>query len=253
MFSDTLFGHVKGAFTGAETSRSGLVEQASGGILFLDEIGDLSIASQIKLLKLLQDIEYMQLGSDIAKKNRARIIVATNRDLENLQKQGTFRKDLFYRLNTHHVHVIPLRERKEDIPLLLDHLIGKSSRELDKTKPTPPPELAALLETYSFPGNIREFESMVFEAVNKHTSRVLSMNVFKSYIIEADSDDTEIISSNVNKSPHIIFPDKFPTLKETTQYMIEEAMRRAEGNQSLAARLLGISAPALSKRLKNKK
>jgi len=115
VFADTLFGHRKGAFTGADQARSGLVEQATGGTLFLDEIGDLSAASQVKLLRLLQDGEYFPLGSDVAKRSDARVVVATNQDLQHLQDPGRFRKDLYYRLCAHHVHIPPLRERCEDL------------------------------------------------------------------------------------------------------------------------------------------
>jgi DNA-binding NtrC family response regulator len=136
MFSDTLFGHVKGAFTGALDKRPGLIEQAAGGTLFLDEAGDMSPASQIKLLRVLQDKEYYPLGSDRPKQPRARIVAATNRDLEAMRAEGTFRKDLFYRLSTHHVHLPPLRTRGDDIALLVNHFIGLVARELGKKIPT---------------------------------------------------------------------------------------------------------------------
>ncbi|MEJ2200464.1 MAG: sigma-54 dependent transcriptional regulator, partial [Desulfuromonadaceae bacterium] len=116
VFSDTLFGHFRGAFTGADKIRAGMIDQARGGVLFLDEIGDLSPESQVKLLRLLQEGEYFPLGSDIPKQSDARIVVATNQDLKQLQAEGRFRKDLYYRLMVHHVHIPPLRDRKEDIP-----------------------------------------------------------------------------------------------------------------------------------------
>ncbi|MDH3358853.1 MAG: sigma-54 dependent transcriptional regulator, partial [Desulfobacteraceae bacterium] len=126
IFSDTLFGHKKGAFTGAEQARSGLIEQASGGTLFLDEIGDLSAPSQVKLLRLLQDGDFFPLGSDVAKGSNARIIVATNQDLDRLKSSGRFRKDLYYRLCDHHIHVPPLRERLEDLTILVEHFLEKA-------------------------------------------------------------------------------------------------------------------------------
>ena len=170
VFADTLFGHRKGAFTGADQTRSGLVEQASGGTLFLDEIGDLSPASQVKLLRLSQDGEFFPLGSDVAKRSDARVLVATNQDLEFLQSSGRFRKDLYYRLCAHHVHLPPLRERREDLPLLIDYFLETASQTLGKKKPTPPKELFILLSTYHFPGNIRELQSMVLDAVSSHQS-----------------------------------------------------------------------------------
>ena len=128
VFADTLFGHVRGAFTGADQARRGMIEEATDGTLFLDEIGDLSIASQVKLLRLLQEGEYFPLGSDRPKRLKARVIFATHQDLATKQTAGTFRRDLYYRLCTHHVQVPPLRERKGDLPLLLDHFLGEAAQ-----------------------------------------------------------------------------------------------------------------------------
>ena len=153
LFSDTLFGHSKGAFTGAENQRQGLVERANAGTLFLDEIGDLRIESQVKLLRLLQEHSYYALGSDVPKLTDARIIVATLRDLAEYVREDRFRKDLYYRLQAHHILLPPLRDRKDDIPLLVNYFIGKAAMELDKTPPSYPPELVTLLKTYHFRGN----------------------------------------------------------------------------------------------------
>lgn len=182
IFSDTLFGHKKGAYTGAEQPREGLIAQASGGTLFLDEIGDLAESSQVKLLRLLQEREYYPLGSDIPKHSDARIIVATNHDLHKSMLSGKFRKDLYYRLRGHQIHIPSLRERLEDIPLLLDHFLEEASKSMNRKKPTPPPELVTLLSTYGFPGNVRELQAMVFDAVARHKSGILSMDVFKKII-----------------------------------------------------------------------
>jgi transcriptional regulator with PAS, ATPase and Fis domain len=124
VFSDTLFGHSKGAFTGAHSIRPGLVEKAAGGSLFLDEIGDLSHTSQVKLLRLIQEREYMSLGSDSARPAEIRILAATHCDIEDAVAEGRFRKDLYFRLNTHRIHIPPLRERLEDIPPLLNQWDG---------------------------------------------------------------------------------------------------------------------------------
>jgi DNA-binding NtrC family response regulator len=251
VFADTLFGHYKGAFTGAEQARSGLVERASGGTLFLDEIGDLNTASQVKLLRLLQDGEFFPLGSDISKRSDARIIVATNQDLHALQESGTFRKDLYYRLCSHHIHIPPLRERREDLPFLMEHFFEKASKTLSKKKPTPPEELLTLLSTYDFPGNIRELESMVFDAVSSHRSGKLSMEVFKSHIYQKhptlEADSRQLLSE---KSALISFSEQLPTLKQVEQLLISETLRRSNNNQSIAALSLGISRQALNKRLK---
>jgi DNA-binding NtrC family response regulator len=251
VFADTLFGHRKGAFTGADQVRSGLVEQASGGTLFLDEIGDLSPASQVKLLRLLQDGEYFALGSDVGKRSDARVVVATNQNIQLLQESGKFRKDLYYRLCAHPIHVLPLRERREDLPILLDHFLEKASTTLGKNKPTPPRELLILLSTYHFPGNIRELQSMILDAVSSHKSGKLSMDVFKSYIRQRQpSFDIDSRQSLEGENMLISFPEQLPTLKNTEQLLISEAMKRANGNQAIAAQLLGITRQALNKRLK---
>jgi DNA-binding NtrC family response regulator len=251
VFADTLFGHRKGAFTGADQTRTGMVEKAGEGTLFLDEIGDLSHASQVKLLRFLQDGEFFPLGSDVAKRSDARVVVATNQKLETLQDSGKFRKDLYYRLRIHHVHIPPLRDRKEDLPLLLDHFLEKASVTLGKKKPTPPKELLTLLGVYHYPGNIRELESIIFDAVSKHVSGKLSMEVFKSYI---STEQSAVESGPKGVSPAetslMSFSEKLPTLKQAEQLLITEAMKRAAGNQAIAAMHLGISRQALNRRLR---
>ena len=145
MFSDTFFGHGKGAFTGADSAREGLIEQASGGTLFLDEIGDLGTESQTKLLRFLQDGEYRHLGEDSPIESDVRIVAATNQTIESLTGSENFRIDLYYRLETHHIHLPPLRDRKGDIPLLVSHFLKRAAAALNKKTPTPPPELFTLL------------------------------------------------------------------------------------------------------------
>jgi len=251
VFADTLFGHRKGAFTGADQTRTGLAEKASGGTLFLDEIGDLSPASQVKLLRFLQEGEFFPLGSDVAKRSDARIVVATNQELETLQNAGTFRKDLYYRLRIHHVHIPPLRERTEDLPLLLNHFLEKAAKILDKKKPTPPEELIILLGAYHFPGNIRELESLIFDAVSKHTTGKISTKVFKTYISQKhpafSTDSKEMVPKETSL---LSFSEQLPTLKQAEQLLISEAMKRSDGNQAIAAMHLGISRQALNRRLR---
>jgi DNA-binding NtrC family response regulator len=253
MFSDTLFGHRKGAYTGADKSRSGLIERAEGGTLFLDEVGDLTPASQVKLLRLLQEGEYMPLGQDALKHAKIRIITVTNQDLWLLQKTGRFRKDLNFRLRTHHIHVPPLRDRQGDLPLLVDHFLEKAASALGKKKPTPPRELVPLLLTYSFPGNIRELQAMIFDAISRHTNKVLSLNSFKRHIHEGHKymPPTEHIVEG--EPSYLRFPKELPTIKEATRILVAEAMKRGGGNQSIAARMLGITQQALSKRLKKER
>jgi len=251
VFSDTLFGHVKGAFTGADQARAGLIEEAAGGTIFLDEIGDLSPASQVKLLRLIQEGEYFPLGQDKVKQTDARVVASTNTDLWALQRAGRFRKDLNFRIRTHHIPVPPLRERMDDIPLLVEYFLRKSANALKKKKPTPPKELFSLLESYSFPGNIRELESMVHDSVSTHTSRMLSLNTFKTHINQQQENAKSLSEIAPDHNTIISFGEELPTLKHANQLLINEAMRRSNGNKTQAARLLGISRQALSKRLKN--
>jgi DNA-binding NtrC family response regulator len=251
VFSDTLFGHVKGAFTGAEMARRGLIEQASGGTLFLDEIGDLSPASQVKLLRLLQEGEYLPLGSDEASQSNARIVTSTHRDLMAQHSSGKFRRDLIYRLRTHRIHIPPLRDRLDDLPLLAEHFLEEASKALNKKKPTHPEELISLLQTYSYPGNIRELQSMIFDAVSRHKSGILSLDVFISHIYREGNKQDPSTEAQQGKSAPISFSKyELPTIKEATRLLVTEAMERSGGNQSIAARMLGISQQALSKRLK---
>lgn len=246
VFADTLFGHVRGAFTGADQARHGMIEEAANGTLFLDEIGDLCIPSQVKLLRLLQEGEFFPLGSDRPKRLKARIICATHRDLKAKEARGEFRRDLYYRLRTHHVHVPPLRERKADIPLLLDHFLGEAAHVLNKKKPTPPKELAQLLSTYNFPGNLRELKAMVYDAVSVHRERILSM---ESFIKAIGCPDAAPFTVSTDKNPFSDL-DNLLSFSEAADLLVAEAMNRAHGNQTLAARLLGLTPSALSKRLK---
>lgn len=251
MFSDTLFGHKKGAFTGADQVREGMIARAAKGTLFLDEIGDLSESSQIKLLRLLQEREYYPVGSDIILKSDARLVLATNRDLQKSIAAGKFRNDLYYRLCAHQVHIPPLRERLDDIPLLLDHFLGKAAAALNKKKPSPSPELSALLSIYSFPGNVRELEAMVFDAVARHTSGTLPMETFRTVIgDERSAEDEGAINRPQGEDSLSAIFGYFPKLDEVEDYMIKEAMKLAKGNQGVAATLLGIGRQTLHKRLK---
>ena len=254
LFTDTLFGHKKGAFTGADQAREGLIAKAAGGTLFLDEIGDLNEASQIKLLRLLQEQEYYPVGSDLIRKSDARIVLATNRDLQELISAGRFRNDLYYRLFAHRIQIPPLRERSEDIPLLLDHFLAAAATTLHKKKPTPPPELALLLSLYAFPGNVRELEALAFDAVARHESGVLSMDSFRTVIGEQASEGvTPPRGEKADDNPLGDFFGHFPTIDEVETYLIEQAMIRTKGNQGMAAGLLGMGRQTLNKRLKKGK
>lgn len=251
VFSDTLFGHVRGAFTGADADRPGLIERAAEGTLFLDEIGDLNSASQVKLLRLLQENEYMPLGHDGIRRSSARIITSTHVDLWEMQGKGIFREDLHYRLRTHRIQVPPLRERKEDLPLLVDHFLTSASESLKKTLPKVPGELLTLLDTYQFPGNIRELQAMIFDAMAQHRNGILSLTVFREHMALMRKLEEKQMENGTAVGSNFSYTDPLPSIKQATRMLIEEAMSRANNNQSIAASLLGISQQALSKRLKN--
>ena len=247
IFADTLFGHSRGAFTGADKERPGLVEKAAGGTLFLDEIGDLSLASQVKLLRLLQEGEYYPLGSDKPKRIQARVIVATHQNLAQRQDEGKFRKDLFFRLKTHQVKIPPLRERLSDLPLLIDHFVKLACDDIDKKHLKVPKSLTLLLSGYTFPGNARELKALVYDAVSRSHGETLDTSSF-THLFDNDKlklDDGEGVSFHPNMP--------IPTLTQMAEQLVLEAMSRAQGNPSFAARMLRGSQPALSKRLKNMK
>ena len=251
-FSDTLFGHRRGAFTGAESQRDGLIKTADRGTLFLDEIGDLSQISQVKLLRLLQEHEYYPLGSDLPKKSSARILVATHCDLNKAVQDGTFRKDLFYRLQTHQICIPALRDRKEDLALLVEEFLHRAADKLNINKPSYGEDLLTVLKNYDFPGNVRELETMLFDCASRTQTGRISAHTLLDRLHQHehihDVDDSTVMEEGIY--------DHFatlPTLKDATQQLITTALKRANGNQSLAARFLGLSQPALSRRLNREK
>jgi DNA-binding NtrC family response regulator len=252
MFSDALFGHVKGAFTGADKPRDGLICSAAGGTLFLDEIGDMNESSQIKLLRLIQEQEFYPMGSDVLKKSDARLVVATNRDIAQLISSGKFRKDLYYRLCAHRIHIPALRERREDIPLLLEHFLEKAAISLKKPKPVPAPEVVAMLSTCYFEGNVRELHAMISDAVARHKSDFLTLDCFVGLAKDdpALSNPSMASQKEANEMIYALF-GRFPTIKEVEDYLISAAMNMTNGNQRSAAQLLGIARQTLSKRLSN--
>ncbi len=256
VFSDTLFGHSKGAFTDAHQVRKGLVEQAVEGTLFLDEIGDLSNPSQVKLLRLLQEKEYYPLGADRAQYARAHLLFSTNRELDLLVEEGTFRSDLFFRMHIHHIQIPPLRERKNDLPLLLEHFIKEACEAMKRPMLTVPPELLPWLTNYAFPGNVRELRALVFDAVSISTGEFLSTGPFKGIVAEpgirgvgggSAGKDVAVGSGIMDFSAF----SKLPTIREVEAALTTEALKRSEGNVSQAAGMLGLTRQTLSKRLKN--
>lgn len=239
VFSDTLFGHSRGAFTGADRARSGLVEKAAGGTLFLDEIGDLQEASQIKLLRLLQTGMYYPLGTDTPKKCTARIVAAVNKPVEELM-YASFREDLYYRLSTHRIDIPPLRERPEDIRLLAENFYRDAAAKYEAGHKLTN-DVLDMLTAYHFPGNVRELKAIIEDAVLQQ---------------KVGRDLAEVIRQKINPhSQHRTaegFKDMFghiPTIDQAVERLIDEAMSESGGSQKDAAKLLGISRQALNRRI----
>lgn len=249
IFSDTLFGHEKGSFTGADRKRDGLIQTASGGTIFLDEIGDLSHNSQVKLLRLIQQGEYYPLGSDLPKTSDAAIVVATNKTTDYLKNSEEFRTDLYYRLKTHHVALPPLRDRKDDIKLLVETFFKKACADFNRRPFDVSDKIYPMLEAYSFPGNIRELKSFVDEAVSLKTNTEDFTRYFEEKLL------TE--SKNLKKDdPAPVSPVdvksfvKLPTMDEMELLLINEALRRCGGKRNEAAEMIGITRQTLHRRLK---
>ncbi|MDD2540805.1 MAG: sigma-54 dependent transcriptional regulator [Desulfuromonadaceae bacterium] len=252
MFSDTLFGHKKGAFTGADQYRDGLVCKAAMGTLFLDEIGDLNELSQVKLLRLLQEREYYPVGADLVKTCSARIVLATNVNLQERIKEGRFRRDLYYRLCTHQIHIPALRERREDIPLLLDSFVEEAARHFGRSVPVVSPELIKALTEYDFPGNVRELQAKVSDAVARHEEGPLTCDDFLGISTAASGSSRAPSSMPVVTTAGIysLF-GRLPTFREIEDYLIVEALKISEGNYAAAASILGVTRQTISKRLKS--
>lgn len=253
VFSDTLFGHIKGAFTGAERHREGMINQAVNGTLFLDEIGELSNPSQVKLLRLLQEQEYFALGSDMPFKTNTRVVTATNLDLWTMVECGKFRKDLYYRLCAHQVHLPPLRARTGDIRPLLDYFVTDAAQALNRKIPGISPELYQYLAAYDFPGNIRELKSMVCDAVAQHSRGVLSKECFLSSMKNTTPSARYEPFHDCLSPQSTSSEERLPTLKEAEQELIRKALERAGGNQGVAAGYLGITRQGLNKILNREK
>ncbi len=247
VFADTLFGHVKGAFTDARETRNGLVEQAEQGTLFLDEIGDLSHSSQVKLLSLIQDKTYYPLGSDKPKKSKARIVAATNRDLGKSIQEGQFRRDLFYRINAYHIHLPPLRQRLDDIALLAEYFHQCACSDLNINREKMSSSLIELLRTYDYPGNVRELRSLIYKGLAKGGFKILEKELCRLQGIELPNKSAKE-SSNHFKNWE--FSDPLPTLEQASEMLVSLALNKSNGNQSKAAKILGISRQALNQRLK---
>ena len=238
LLESELFGYEKGAFTGAVASKPGKFELADKGTLFLDEIGDVPPAIQVKLLRVLQEREFERLGGTRTIKVDVRLIAATNRDLRAALEEGTFREDLYYRLNVVPIDIAPLRERKEDIPDLVSLFISRFNGDSGKSVEGIAPEAMQSLVNYHWPGNVRELQNIVERACTLTKERVLVAGDIR----------LDVRPAKGAEEAAGFLPDGM-TLEQWEDEMVQEALRRANGNKSQAARLLGLSRNALRYRL----
>jgi DNA-binding NtrC family response regulator len=242
LLESELFGYEKGAFTGASTTKPGRFELADKGTIFLDEIGDVPGSIQVKLLHVLQDRQFERLGGTKTLKVDVRVLAATNQDLRAALEQGTFREDLYYRLNVVPINIPPLRERKEEIPYLADHFIARFARESGKPLTGITPPALKLLMNFHWPGNVRELENIIERAVALSGGTVIDVEDIHLDIAEPRLDAVAAAGS-------VAFPPEGMTLEQFEDEIIREALHRANGNKSQAARLLGLSRNALRYRL----
>ncbi len=240
LFENELFGHAKGAFTDARLRQTGLVKEAEGGTLFLDEIGVATPYIQVKFLRLIQDKEYKPLGDPRPQKADIRIIAATNCDLLTLVREGRFREDLFYRLNIASIHIPPLRQRMEDIPLLVKHFVAKYSREYNKPTIEIAEDAVDAFLSYSWPGNIRELENKIQQLIVMATSNVIRSGDIRLPAEEPIHDGTEIEHFRVAKERTVNTFEKNYLVKLLKQYRgdVVSAARRAGKSRTALWNLL---------------
>jgi transcriptional regulator with PAS, ATPase and Fis domain len=262
LMESELFGHVKGAFTGAVGTKTGLIESANGGTAFFDEIGELPLDLQAKLLRVLQEKEFRSVGSLIQRRSDFRVIAATNRDLAKEVEKGTFRRDLFYRLNVVNMRLAPLRDRKEDIPALISHFLGRYGKGHTLTQET----LEAML-SYDWPGNVRELENCIqhMVAINSgpllHASELPSM--IQNHLIakKAQCMTVAVGAHPLAKGPgdalayeHRMAPESgrspIVPLTQMERQAILDALEYTKGDRAIAANLLGIGRTTLYRKLK---
>ena len=242
LLESELFGHVKGAFTGADRIKKGLFEEANGGTLFLDEIGELPLPLQVKLLRVLQESEIRSVGSSQTKSIDVRVIAATSRDLNRMVEEGGFREDLFYRLNVLPIHIPPLRERSEDIPLLCQHFISQFNQVLERSVSGIEPAVMANLLRYHWPGNVRELENTIERAMVLSEDNILRSDHFPGTIgVSGTARDT-----NIGFDGYSLKQARMALEKE----LITKALEATEGNRTHASKLLEISHPSLLSKMK---
>src|SRR5262245_48780339 len=258
LLESELFGHEKGAFTGAERKRIGKFEQCSGGTLFLDEIGDMTPLTQTKILRVLQEQRFERVGGQETIETDVRLIAATNCNLEQLVEAGRFRKDLYYRLNVYTIRLTALRERTEDLPLLVEHFVRQYTRELGKEIQEVAPPAMDLLCRYSWPGNVRELQSVLKQAILHATCPILLPEFLPAFVGQAEksaepadllksSDFETMLETRLKNGSKNLYAD-WQSL--TDGFLIARVLRHTEGNISQASRILGLDRGTLRQKIK---
>ena len=261
LLESELFGHERGAFTGADRRRIGKFEQADGGTIFMDEVGDMAPATQAKLLRLLQEEEFERVGGSATIHTNIRLIAATNQDLESLVASGRFRHDLFYRLNVLTIRIPPLRERLDDIPLLLNYFFGRMNREFDRHVHSVSPETMQILKQHNWPGNVRELQSVVKHALIHTPGDILLPDCLPLHLREssAGSQSPSAVPGGVLEVGRLV-REMLERSRGNIYYHVQAAVDRVvlnavleyvKGNQVEAAELLGISRNTLRSKLRN--
>lgn len=263
LLESELFGHEKGSFTGAERKRVGKFEQCDGGTLFLDEIGDMPPLTQTKVLRVLQDQQFERVGGNEMVRTNVRLIAATNRNLAEMMRLGTFRSDLYYRLNVYTIHLPPLRERAGDLPLLINYFLTRFGREFDKEVHQVAPDALDLLLAYPWPGNLRELQSILKHAVVEATGPVIMSDFLPEPLrgatprahstavratADAQSDDElmHFIQRRMREGSHNLYEESMQRIDRT---LLTEVLKQVDGNISRAATILGISRSTLRLKL----
>ena len=246
LMESELFGHARGAFTGAHTTRAGMFHLADGGSVFLDEIGEVPLSLQPKLLRVLQNGEVRPVGADRPQAVNVRVIAATNKDLAQELEAGTFREDLFYRLQVIPIHLPPLRSRRSDVPLLINHFLEKANRKYHASAKISP-EASVYMWEYDWPGNVRELENVVERLVVLCENGELGLADLPPNICSFVSEKKTPQPTLINKEL-----DFRLALRQFEQRLIDEAMRLANGNKAMAARMLKLKRTTLVAKLRSR-
>ena len=256
LLESELFGYEKGAFTDARERRVGKLEQCHDGTLFLDEVGDMPLSIQTKLLRVIEDKSFERLGSNKTVKVDIRLITATNKNLESLIKEGKFREDLFYRLNVVSIPIPPLRERKEDIPRLVEYFLTKYGREFNKKGVSLSESALAVLQRYDWPGNVRELENTIKKAlIFSKSAAILPEGIFiPEHIREGKKQSSvylqellpDLVKNGLRRENGNLYKE---IIEEVERALLIETLKQVNGNQSEAAKILGISRPTLKDKI----